>query len=70
MTKKFAVNIMGYVEDPLGQYTSDQVERMMQTNASMSLSPMKIVAITAKELPDDSISLDAKKAKKRYKFTQ
>ena len=70
MTKKFAVNIMGYVDDPLGKYTSDQIERLFKGNAVMTLSPMNVVGVTAKELPDDTVNIDAKKVKKRYKFTQ
>lgn len=70
MTKKFAVNILGYVVDPLGKYSADDIEKLFVKNAVMTLSPMQVTAVIAKELPEDSISIDKKKVKKRYKFTQ
>lgn len=67
---KFAVNIIGYVEDSLDKYTSDQLEQMLLSESvTHCFKPLNTVAVIVKKLDDDAKSLSASKARKHYRVS-
>lgn len=65
---KFAVNIIGYVEDTLDKYTSDQLEKMLSLESvTHCFKPLNTIAVVCKQVPDDAVSINVGKVKKHYK---
>ncbi|WP_411753269.1 hypothetical protein [Serratia sp. (in: enterobacteria)] len=68
MTTRFAVNIIGYIDDSLDKYTAEQLEKMLSVESvTHCFEPLKTVAVICKKIPADSVSIDAGKVKKHYK---
>ena len=68
MVRKFAVNVMGYIEDNLDKYSSDDIERLLnRIEVTVCFAPLNVVGVTAKQLPDDTTNIDAKDVKRRYR---
>lgn len=65
MTTKFAVNVIGYIEDPLDKYTNTQIEGMLDRKSiTECFKPIHVIGVVTKQLRDpDSIPL--KKVMKR-----
>ena len=67
MTKRFAVNIIGYIEDPNDKYSSNDIEKLLNRREVLHcFVPLNTIGVIAKQMPDESISIDLKKVKKHY----
>jgi hypothetical protein len=66
MTKKFAVNVMGYMSIDSENYDAKDIEEMLDRNAvTECFKPFTIFAVTAKEIPLDGPTIEKKKVSTR-----
>jgi hypothetical protein len=67
MTRKFAVNVIGFVTDYEDKYDSDVLEEMLNRKSITDcFKPMNVVQVVIKKM--DSVDrIDVSKVKRRYK---
>lgn len=65
MTTRFAVNVIGYIDDPLDKYTQLQVFDMLDRKSiTECFKPMHVVEIVTKEI-HTTARIDKKKVSSR-----
>jgi hypothetical protein len=70
MTRKFAVNVMGYVLDELDKYEAEDINGLLdRQTVTECFRPFKIVSVAVKELPADGPVIPIKDVKQRDKFS-
>jgi hypothetical protein len=66
MTRKFAINIVGYIEDELEKYDKDAIHAMLNRQAiTECFNPLEVVEVVVQSMtPEHTISPDKVSTKK------
>lgn len=66
--RKFAVNIIGNIDDPLDKYDAEAINELLDRKAVTDcFKPFTVIGVAVKELPPDGPVIDTKTVKKRAK---